>query len=424
MHIKSPMKDFKLTSLLALTVGAMLLSSISRADDEPESVESIEQRFPACIAELKQQARDKGVSKKTVDRVLDEAEFLPKVIELDRRQPEFTSTFERYLNIRVSDTRLEKGREMYQKHRLLLQRLSREYGVPGRYLVSFWGLETNYGGYMGKMQAPSALATLSCDKRRSSFFSRELVTVLQLADAHGFDAAKMEGSWAGALGHTQFMPSTYQRYAVDGDGDGVIDLWGSLVDALASAANFLQQLGWERGLRWGREVILPADFDWSQAGRKNSKPVSAWAAMGVRRADGRPLPNIDDIDGAIIVPAGHDGPAFLAYQNFKVIMGWNRSEYYAISVGHLADRIAGGSALVRQPPKNAPRLSRAHGKAIQEKLNEMGFDAGKPDGIIGGGTRAAIARYQASRGWIADGFTSRKLVEALLGPDFDKNSES
>lgn len=209
------------------------------------------------------------------------------------------------------------------------------------------------------------------------------------------------------------MPSNYARYGLDGDGDGVVDLWGSYVDALTSAAYFLQSLGWEKGERWGREVILPANFDWKEAGRKNRKPLSEWRAMGIRNTSGGLIPDINDMEGAIVVPAGHNGPAFLAYKNFNVIMGWNRSEYYAISVGHLADRIAGSPALAKQPPSDAPRLSRAQVKLMQENLNGMGFDAGTPDGIIGSGTRAAIAQFQIAKGWIGDGFTSKQVVDAL-----------
>ena len=416
--MKKFMNTFASTALMLLATLSPISSAVSlaQAADERELAESILARFPACVSELKQKAMQAGVSPIAANRILDQVEFLPKVIEYDRRQPEFSSTFARYLELRVSETRLEKGKELYKKHRLLLNRLTKEYGVPGRYLVAFWGLETNYGGYMGKMSAPSALATLACDKRRSKFFTSELITALKLADTHGFDIDKMEGSWAGALGHTQFMPSNYARYGLDGDGDGVVDLWGSYVDALTSAAYFLQSLGWERGARWGREVLLPDDFSWQEAGRKNRKPVSAWREMGVRRANGNLLPAIDDMDGAIVVPAGHQGPAFLAYKNFNVIMGWNRSEYYAISVGHLADRIAGAPELVRQPPADAPRLSRAQSKLMQENLNAMGFNAGTPDGIIGSGTRAAIAQFQISKGWIGDGFTSKQVVDALTAP--------
>ncbi len=371
-------------------------------------------QFQSCKAGLQTQALAAGAAPATVARVLAAASYDPKVIEYDRKQPEFSSTFARYMELRISDTRLEKGREVYAQHRELLDQLTRRYGVPGHYLVSFWGLETNYGGYLGNHNVFDSLTTLACDPRRSQFFTNELVAALQLVDQHALDPAKMESSWAGALGQTQFMPTNYQRFAVDGDGDGRADLWGSTADALSSAANFLNSLGWEPGLRWGREVLLPKNFDWSSAGRNNAKPLSEWRKAGVRNQFGTLLPDIANIEGAIIVPAGHRGPAFVVYKNFNVIMGWNRSEFYAISVGHLADRIAGAAALQRQPPADAPRLRRSDIKAIQTKLNALGFDAGKPDGIAGSGTRNAISQYQVKNGMIGDGFLSREVVAALL----------
>ncbi len=377
----------------------------------------------ACKQRIEQQAIGGGANPNTVSRLLANAKFEDAIIALDRRQPEFSSTFARYMSLRVTDTRIEKGRALYQQHRGLLNKLQQQYGVPGHYLVAFWGLETNYGGYMGEHNVFDALFTLGCDPRRSQFFTGELIEALQLVDEQQLDPATMAASWAGALGQTQFMPSNYRRFAVDGDGDGRADLWGSIPDALASAAHFLHSLGWQPGLRWGREVRLPANFDWATAGRTNKQPLSFWRQAGVRDQFGNRLPSRNDIEGAIIVPAGHRGPAFIAYHNFSVIMGWNRSEFYAISVGHLADRIAGAAGLQVSPPVDAPRLRRDEIKSIQEQLNALGFDAGTPDGIAGSATRSAISGFQRQRGMIGDGFLSREVVDLLLNPAESSTNE-
>jgi membrane-bound lytic murein transglycosylase B len=216
------------------------------------------------------------------------------------------------------------------------------------------------------------------------------------------------------MGHTQFMPSTYARAAVDGDGDGRIDLWESREDALASAARFLQSLGWQRDLRWGREARLPSDFDYPLAGLDTRKPLAEWAGSGIRRADGGPLPAIG-LEASVLVPAGHRGPAFIVYENFHVIMGWNRSEFYALSVGHLADRIAGGGGLFTPPPEDQAALSRDQMIALQEQLLARGYDPGAVDGIMGPGTRRALGRFQQDAGLVADGFPGPDTLQALAG---------
>ncbi len=373
--------------------------------------------FGACVGNWQDMARDAGLSSRVVEQIIPRLSPQPRVIELDRRQPEFTSSFADYLGRRVTDSRIEKGQQLLQSHAALLEGLTRQYGVPGRFLVAFWGLETNFGGYLGDTPTLDALATLACDARRSDYFTAELLQALALIERHDLDPARMRGSWAGAMGQTQFMPSNYARYGVDGDGDGRIDLWGSIPDALTSAAHFLQQLGWEPEMRWGREVRLPSGFDYGLAGRGNARPLRDWARLGVRHAEGGPLP-VADFDAALIVPAGHQGPAFLVYRNFRTIMRWNNSEFYALSVGLLADRLIGAPPLQQPPPQDTRRVSIASIKALQTRLNELGFDAGKADGIIGPGTRQAIAAFQASRRMIADGYHSAAVFAALdIDPD-------
>ncbi|MFK8018640.1 MAG: lytic murein transglycosylase [Pseudomonadales bacterium] len=389
------------TCSLALLGALLILTAVNSQANE------------ACFASIREQAIDAGVAADTVERVMAHAKIEPKIVALDRKQPEFSTTFADYMGKRVNETRIEKGRALRQTHSRLLAELTRKYGVPGHYLLAFWGLETNFGGYMGKKNAPSALATLACDGRRASFFTAELIETMRLVEKYKLDPAKMESSWAGAMGQTQFMPSTFARYAVDGDNDGKVDLWNSTADALASGANYLKALDWQTRRRWGREVLLPAGFEWSVTGRKASKKTLAqWRALGVRTAAGHQLPDVSDIEAAIIAPAGHKGPAFIIYKNFNVIMGWNRSEYYALSVGHLADRIAGAGELRRAPPTDKG-LRRLEVKAIQQSLNELGFDAGKPDGIIGSATRRAVRAYQLQNKMIADGYPDEELFRRL-----------
>jgi membrane-bound lytic murein transglycosylase B len=393
-----------------LTLSGLSSVAVANTDETTEPPQKPD-TFDQCLSGIEQRAISEGVSRDTVRQVLAGAEFLPRVIELDRRQPEFTTTFADYLGRRVSETRIEKGREMLAQHQDLLARVSRETGVPPAYLVSFWGLETNYGSYFGKMPVPSSLATLACDKRRGTYFSGELVSALKIIDEGAIEAERMEGSWAGAMGHVQFMPSVFLRHATDADGDGRRDLWNSVPDAMMSAGRFLASMGWDPDYRWGREVLLPGRFDYSLAG-EGKRSLSQWNQLGVTDVYGNPLAD-EPIEARLVVPAGHRGPAFLAYDNFRVIMGWNRSEYYAIAVGHLADRIAGAGGLKNPPPENAPTLSRDNVLQLQSALNDRGYDAGEQDGILGPDTRSAIRRYQASEGLIADGFPGTELLQRL-----------
>ena len=369
------------------------------------------QDFPACIDALASQAEAAGVGERGLS-ALRRVERLPRVIELDRRQPEFQQTFSAYLTSRVSATRVATGRLMLASYRPLLERLTREYGVPGRYLVAFWGLETNYGGYLGRMPTLDSLATLACDQRRRDFFTAELLTALKVLERERLDPETFRGSWAGAVGHTQFMPSTYANHAVDGDGDGRIDLWNSVDDALTSAADYLQGLGWQRGQRWGREVRLPDDFEYLRTGLEQRRPLADWRAMGVTTASGEPLP-AGDFEAAVIVPMGHRGPAFLVYPNFEVILEWNRSQSYALSVGYLADRIAGGGGLVAELPDVEKRLAKAQVRRLQERLADLGFDPGEPDGLIGPATRGALRAWQSLNGKVADGYPDEATLREL-----------
>lgn len=367
--------------------------------------------FSQCLSELEVKAREAGVSEERINSEIPKLSFVKRVIELDSSQPEFVTTFPDYFSKRVNDWRITKGREMLVKHKEFLRGLTRKFGVPGHYLLSFWGLETNFGGYKGKMSTLDSLATLACDYRRSEYFTKELLLALKLMDSQGLSKDSMQGSWAGAMGHTQFMPTAYTNYAIDGDGDQQIDLWNSEKDALASAANFLWKLGWKPGLRWGREVTLPEDFDFTLA-NKQYRPLNEWSSLGITKTDGGKLGELD-IPARLLVPAGHQGPAFIAYHNFKIILRWNNSEFYGIAVGELATQIAGGTGLSRPLPE-LPKYSIAEMANMQRALNSAGFDVGGADGIIGPSTREGIRAFQTSNGLIADGFPSPETLEAIM----------
>ena len=313
---------------------------------------------------------------------------------------------------RMSDARVARGQQLLEEHRDLFARIEQQYGVQPHYLVAFWALESNFGDFTGGFSVINALATLAYDPRRAGFFRAELLTALRIIDAGHIQASRMTGSWAGAMGQCQFMPSTFNAYAVDGDGDGRIDIWNSLPDIFASAANFLSRSGWKGNERWGREILLPANFDFALSGTAVRKTVSEWAALGVKRVDGSALGN-SAIEGSIIIPAGVNGPAFLGYNNYRTIMVWNRSTFYAISVGHLADRFLGAGPIARMPDTEEVALARVDVMELQSLLNLMGYNAGAPDGILGSGTRNAVRDYQLNNNMAADGYASFKFLEVL-----------
>lgn len=370
------------------------------------------ENFFTWLEELRLEARAKGVSEATLHEALDDLKPIPRVIELDRKQPEFTQTFWRYLDARVTENRVERGRTLLKTHAELLKTVENRYGVQPRFLVAFWGLETNFGDYLGIFPVIGSLATLAYDPRRSDFFRSELLDALSIIDGGHISAANMFGSWAGAMGQPQFMPSTFMRYAVDADGDGRRDIWHTLPDVFASAANFLSKSGWQGDRTWGREVKLPPDFDLELAGLNIRKTLTAWQILGIRKMDGTDLPRVN-ITGSIILPAGHHGPAFLVYKNFHTILRWNRSELYAIAVGHLADRITGKEPLLTARPATEQRLSRSQVEKIQTLLVAQGFDPGPIDGVVGSQTRQAIKSFQRTAKLPADGHPTPELLEIL-----------
>jgi membrane-bound lytic murein transglycosylase B len=364
--------------------------------------------FDSWLAAFRADAVAQGISPATLDAAFAGAAPVERAIELDRRQPEFLQTFADYLGRRVTAKQVACGRALLQRHAALLEDVARQYGIPGAVLVAFWGLETHYGNVKGSLNIPASLATLAWDGRRGDFFRGQLLDALRILEDGHVSAADMNGSWAGAMGHMQFMPSTFRAYAVDGDDDTRIDVWESLPDAMHSAGNYLQEAGWRTNEPVAIEVRLPEGFDWRQARVAHRLPVAEWAARGVQAADGSVLPEVAG-PAAIVLPQGWQGPAFMVFDNFDVVMQWNRSVNYALAVAQLAQQIAGGNALMAQMGE-AGALSTTQLKALQQALNEMGFETGVADGLPGPRTQSAIRRYQVVHQLPADGYAAPSLL--------------
>lgn len=382
---------------------AVLLSGPVRAEQT--------QPFGEWLKGFQREASKAGVSTAVLDKALGSVAPIPRVLELDRKQPEFMLTLWRYLEIYVPDERIQKGKELLQTHAKLLAEIEKKYGVPPRFLVAFWGVETDFGRNFGSFHMLSAVATLAYDARRADFFKTQLLSAVKLV-ARGDVPIDTKASWAGAMGNMQFIPSTFESYAVDYDGDGRRDLWNSLPDVFASASNYLKSAGWNPDYTWGREVILPNDFDLSLAGLQERKKVGDWQALGVRKVGGGDLP-AEDIDASLLLPAGASGPVFLVYSNFRTIMRWNASQLYAVAVGHLADRFIGLPALSVAKPADAHMLRYADISEMQRLLSKIGFDTGGVDGRAGPMTRQAIRDFQKKNNLPADAHPTFGLLERL-----------
>jgi lytic murein transglycosylase len=366
--------------------------------------------FDAWVAAFKGRARGQGIDAQVVDRAFRGAGFLPGVVERDRNQTEFTRTLEDYLAIAASDERVSKGRANARRYGATLARIEQRFGVPPQVVTAVWGLESFYGDRRGDIPVISALSTLAYDGRRGAFFESQLIAALRILQNGDITAERMTGSWAGAMGHTQFIPTSYLAYAVDFTGDGRRDIWSDdPTDALASAAAYLDRSGWRPGQPWGLEVRLPAGFS-GPFGRGTRRSPSAWAAAGVTDMAGRAVP--DHGPASILVPdAG--GPAFMVFPNFGVILRYNNAESYAIGVGHLSDRIAGGPPIQASFGPDRYGLTLEDRKALQRGLTRAGFDAGTADGVLGPRTEAAITAYQQAEGLSVTGTPSRALLARL-----------
>ncbi|WP_101927154.1 lytic murein transglycosylase [Luteimonas rhizosphaerae] len=369
--------------------------------------------YATCMSGIRADAATQGITGASFDRLTAGLQPDMTVLPLLNAQPEFTTPLWDYLAGLVDQQRVDDGKALLAEHRELLARVAAQYGVDAETVVAVWGVESDYGRVFGKRPLLVSLSTLACNGRRQPFFRGELLATLKLLDAGDLRNPGITGSWAGAFGHTQFMPSTYARIAVDFDGDGRRDLVDSIPDALASTANYLKRSGWQTGQPWGYEVKLPAGFDVSQAGRTSRRPVSDWTARGITRIDGSALPS-GSTRSALLVPTGVNGPAFVVFRNYDAIYSYNAAESYALAIATLADRLRGGSGLVAGWPTDDPGLSRAQRRELQTALLARGHDIGEVDGMIGTNTRRAIQLEQRRLGLTPDdGRAGTKILRAL-----------
>ncbi len=370
--------------------------------------------FRSCLSNLKAQAAQQGISGAGFDAATRGLEPDTRVLELMDNQPEFKTPIWDYIAALVDEERVADGRAAMRQHAGALAAAEQRFGVDRHVITGVWGVESNFGKDIGGRSLVQSLATIACmGSRRRDYFRGELFATLRIIDKGEIDPSLLRGSWAGAFGHTQFMPSTYQRLAVDMDGDGRRDIVSSVPDALGSTANFLDKANWNASIPWGYEVRIPAGFNASLAGRRNKRPASEWAAMGVTRYDGRPVTG--DFPAGILLPAGPKGPAFLVTRNFDALFSYNAAESYGLAIALLSDRLRGGPGLQAAWPTDDPPLSRAQRRELQTLLTARGFDVGEPTGRVGDKTRAAIREVERQLGMPQTGRPGGKVLQALRG---------
>ncbi|QFS81320.1 Membrane-bound lytic murein transglycosylase B precursor [Roseivivax sp. THAF40] len=368
--------------------------------------------FERWIRDFRATARAAGISDRTFDAAFAGARFDPKIVDRDRNQNEFTKTIWDYLDTAVSDARVANGRKALAAQKSVLAGIEAEYGVPAEIVTAIWGLESAYGGYRGNTPTLAALATLAYEGRRAEFFEAEVLAALAILEAGETTPDQLRGSWAGAMGHTQFMPSSYLELAIDHTGDGRRDIWSDdPSDALASTAAYLAHHGWQTGVPWGIEVLLPQPFDYMQARRDNTMTLAEWRSLGVTPVGRAKMP--DETPLSLLLPAGADGAAFLISDNFEVLERYNTADAYVIAVGHLADRIGGAGPLTADWPRQDRALSFDERIELQTRLRAAGFDPEKIDGRIGPLTISAVRDFQKADGARPDGYVSLRVLERL-----------
>ncbi len=368
------------------------------------------QDFNACLRALRGDAAAQGITTQVFDGAVSGIEPDQSVLDAMDSQPEFKTPIWDYLAALVDEQRVADGRAKLAEWAPVLARAEQKFGVDRHTVIAVWGVESDYGKVMGTRPLVRSLATVSCFGNRQRFFRGEFVATLRILQNGDIPPEGLTGSWAGAFGHTQFMPSTFQRLAVDFDGDGRRDIVGSVPDALGSSANFLKRAGWVSGQPWGYEVRLPAGYN-GPSGRRTRRALPEWSRLGILRIDGQPLAGGGP--AALLLPAGASGPAFIVFRNFDAIYGYNAAESYALAIAHLSDRLRGAGPFQRAWPTDDPGLSRAERREVQELLIKRGFDIGTADGAIGPRTRAAIQAFQASAGMPVDGRAGKRVLRAL-----------
>ena len=408
--------------LRGLMLGALLGSNPVLAGPIPQEaplgvtpytqVQTTNSGFNRWISGFRSRALRQGISAATFDRAFADISLNTTVIDRDRNQSEFSKALWEYLDTAVSDARVRNGHRALENNTTLLNQIEATYRVDKEVVVAIWGLESAYGAGRGNTNVIEAMATLAYEARRGEFFEEQLVAALQIIEAGDTAPRNMTGSWAGAMGHTQFIPTSFLEYAVDGNNDGRRDIWSDdPTDALASTANYLRSFGWALDQPWGVEVQLPDGFDYATARRENEQLPSAWAVLGVLDMNGRAVP--DHAPASILLPGGAQGAAFMIFPNFEVLERYNTADAYVIGVGHLSDRIAGGPAIQAAWPRGDGALSAPQRRELQERLTAAGFDTTKIDGRIGPLTINAIRNYQLANGLAPDGYASVRLLERL-----------
>jgi peptidoglycan lytic transglycosylase B len=387
-------------------------NSVSQIPDAVQD-DKTQAAFRHWVKEFRTRALSQGISAATFDRAFRGVALNARVIRSDRKQAEFTRQIWDYLDSATSEKRVNNGRAKMRQERRILAQLERRYQVDASAILAIWGLESAYGAQMGDINVIEALATLAFDGRRSKFGEQQLLEALKIIQRGDITPDRMLGSWAGAMGHTQFIPTSYQAYAQDFKGDGRRDVWDpdNPVDALASTANYLRKFGWKLGHPWGVEVKLPPGFNFANTGTRVKKPVTSWRKLGVKTAAGRTLPDYGE--AAILAPAGARGPVFAIYKNFYVIKRYNNADAYALAVGHLGDKINGGEGFRAEWPRGDNALSFNQKIEMQQRLSAKGFDTQGTDGIVGPNTIAAIRSFQRSIGVVPDGYATTQLLKRL-----------
>ena len=413
---------------MAMAMASLLLSGCAHSPPNPPTsasaptatptdataAEFTAERFNQWLAAFGRSAQAAGIEPATLQTALKDVHFVPSIISLDRAQPEFNRPVWSYLDSALAPNRIARGREKLQQLRAQLTPIVTPYGVPLEILFAFWGVESDFGRNVGNIPVIDALATLGFEGRREAWAKGELLDALRIVQRKDIDAREMVGSWAGAMGQTQFMPSIFLAYAVDGDADGKRDIWNSVPDVMASTANFVSHAGWQVGQAWIVEVTLPPEFDYAQARPDLQRPAQAWRVDGVQAINGNDLPSWPDT--SILLPAGRRGPAFLVGPNFRTLLQYNNAVSYALAVGLLAQQLAGEPPVQAAWPRDLAALSRPQVITLQTELNRRGFNCGLADGIAGPATQGAIRQFQQHRGLPADGYPSLAVLDALTAP--------